>query len=260
MGGRIVLAGRCYNEVMATVDAATSGRPWWGADGTAPGWLQTAWGTMKNAALYHRVSTVDQNVRLARRELRAAAKARGYHVVLDVEETGSGASNDRPGLQRVMEAARRGKVRAVFVWKLDRWGRSALDLLKNVTVLRDAGVRFVATTQGIDVGAGGADAAVGNLVLAVLAGVAEFERAVIVERTRLGMANARAAGKRIGRPPRAVDELALNRLRREGRSWRAIATRMGVSRRVLQRAAGKVAQKGGGRRPVGERVKKRGGA
>jgi DNA invertase Pin-like site-specific DNA recombinase len=69
------------------------------------------------AALYHRVSTLDQEPTLARLGLRAA---------LQVEETGSGAPNDRPGLQRVMDAARRGDVDAVLVWKLDRFGRSAL--------------------------------------------------------------------------------------------------------------------------------------
>src|SRR5438045_1989559 len=97
------------------------------------------------AALYHRVSTLDQDVTLAREELRRAARARGYHVPrdLDIEEKGSGARNDRPGLQRVLEAARRGKVAAVLVWKLDRWGRSQLDVLTNVKALRDAGVRFI---------------------------------------------------------------------------------------------------------------------
>lgn len=70
--------------------------------------------------------------------------------VLVVEETGSGAKAHRPGLLRVMDAARRGKVRAVLVWKLDRLGRSVLDLARNVDDLRRAGVRLVAMTQGID--------------------------------------------------------------------------------------------------------------
>jgi len=69
-------------------------------------------------ALYHRVSTRDQNPKLARCELRQAAAARGLRIDLDVEETGSGALNNRPGLRRVMEAARKGEVGAVLVWKL----------------------------------------------------------------------------------------------------------------------------------------------
>jgi DNA invertase Pin-like site-specific DNA recombinase len=107
------------------------------------------------AAIYHRVSTLDQNPALARDELRAAAARLGAELVVDIEETGSGARNDRPGLQRVMEAARRGKLDAVLVWKLDRFGRSALDVLANIRDLDAAGVRFIATTQGIDIRPGG---------------------------------------------------------------------------------------------------------
>lgn len=82
-----------------------------------------------HAALYHRVSTLDQDPTLARRELRAAAARLGLRPTVQVEETCSGARNDRPGLRRVMEAARRGEVEAVLVWKLDRFGRSALNVL-----------------------------------------------------------------------------------------------------------------------------------
>jgi DNA invertase Pin-like site-specific DNA recombinase len=96
------------------------------------------------AALYHRVSTVDQNQHAARTELRAAARRLGLRVVLDVRETGSRANNQRPGLVKVLEAAQRGDVNAVLVWKLDRFGRSAFDLLGNIRQLEAAGVRFVA--------------------------------------------------------------------------------------------------------------------
>src|SRR5262249_45966348 len=97
----------------------------------------------------------DQNPELAREELRAGAVRLGYAVALGLEETGSGATNDRPGLAELLDAARRGKVEAVIVWKLDRFGRSALDLLANIRQLEDAGVRFVAVTQGIDTKPGG---------------------------------------------------------------------------------------------------------
>src|SRR5574337_123534 len=106
-------------------------------------------------AVYHRVSTLDQNPGLARDELHDAVARLGGDVVLDLEETGSGARNDRPGLQRLMEAARRGKLDAVVVWKLDRFGRSALDVLTNIRDLDAAGVRFIAMTQGIDIRPGG---------------------------------------------------------------------------------------------------------
>ena len=105
----------------------------------------------RRAALYHRVSTLDQDPTLARAELRAAAKRLGFRVVLDVEEKGSGARNDRPGFQRVLGAARQGEFDALLVFKLDRAGRSALDLLANIRELVDVhGVRFVVTSQGLD--------------------------------------------------------------------------------------------------------------
>src|SRR5262249_54816305 len=141
---------------------------------------------------------VDQKPHLARAELRQAAKARDMKVALAVEETGSGARNDRPGLQKVMDAARRGRVGAVLVWKLDRFGRNALDLLAKTSALEGAGCRFICTSQNIDIKPG--SDAMSRLVLMVLSAIAEFERDVIRERSRLGMANARAAGKQIGRP------------------------------------------------------------
>jgi len=178
--------------------------------------------------VYHRVSTLDQNPALAREELHAAAARLGGGVVLDIEETGSGARNDRPGLQRLMDAARRGKLDAVMVWKLDRFGRSALDVLANIRDLDAAGVRFIATTQGIDIRPGGD--AMSRLIIGVLASVAEFERDLIRERTRLGMAKARAAGKRIGRPRAPRPKRAVvQRLRKLGRSWREVSTALGCS-------------------------------
>lgn len=105
---------------------------------------------MIRVATYHRVSTLDQNPALARRELRAAAGRLGK-LDLEVEEVGSGACNDRPGWQKVLSAARHGQVDQVVVWKLDRAGRSTLDLLANIEALQAAGVRFTAVTQGLDI-------------------------------------------------------------------------------------------------------------
>lgn len=187
-------------------------------------------------AVYHRVSTLDQNPALARDELRAAAARLGGKVVLDIEETGSGARNDRPGLQRLMDAARRGKLDAVMVWKLDRIGRSALDVLANIRDLDASGVRFTATTQGIDIRPGGD--AMSRLILGVLASVAEFERDLIRERTRLGMTKARAAGKRIGRPRVVRPKRAeVKQLRKQGRSWREVSAALRCSVWAARQAA-----------------------
>lgn len=178
-------------------------------------------------ATYHRVSTLDQNPALARDELRATASRLGGEVVLAIEETGSGARNDRPGLQKLMEAARHGRIDTVLVWKLDRFGRSALDVLANLRELEAAGVAFTATTQGITIKPGGD--AMSKLLVTMLAAVADFERSLIRERTVLGLRKARASGKRIGRPLVLTPAKAakVKQLRSAGRSWSEVAATVG---------------------------------
>ena len=191
-------------------------------------------------ATYHRVSTLDQDATLARTELDAWARRQGGRVVLRIEESRAGAGVVRPGHQKVLAAARAGTIDVVAVWKLDRWGRSVLDLLSNIRALTTAGVRFVAVSQGLDVRPQGD--AVSDLLVNVLASVSEFERSLIRERTRLGVARARARGQKLGRPrldhPSAAD---VSRLRRKGRSWTQIATELdcsvGVARLRAQEAA-----------------------
>lgn len=187
-------------------------------------------------ALYHRVSTRDQDPKLARQELRQAAAARGLRVSLDVEERGSGALNNRPGLRRVMDAARRGEVEAVLVWKLDRFGRSSLDVLSNIRHLTDGGVRFIAVTQGLDVKPEGD--AMSQLILTVLSGVAEFERSLISERTALAARAARLAGRSWGRrPDPGPAPTEVTALRRKGASWSEVAARLGCTVAMARRRA-----------------------
>ena len=183
----------------------------------------------RKAALYHRVSTLDQDRTLARQELRAATARLGYDVELDVEEKGSGARSDRPGLKRVLEAARRGQVDAVLVWKLDRAGRSVLDLLATIRELVEThGVRFVAISQGLDVKPGGD--AISRLLLTVLGAVAEFERDLIRDRTRLGLAAARRRGVRLGRPVEPGPSAAeVEKRRARGESWSEVASALGCT-------------------------------
>ncbi len=190
------------------------------------------------AVLYHRVSTIDQDAHAAELELQRAANVRGLRVTLDIRETGSGAANDRPGLLRVMDAARRGAVDVVLVWKLDRFGRSALDLLTNLRELESCGVRFVAITQGLDLQPGGDP--MSRLMLGVLAAVAEFERDLIRERTNAGLAVARARGRVGGRPPALTpDQVAMARdaLRADPkRTVAGVARSLKVSPATLYRA------------------------
>jgi len=179
---------------------------------------------------YHRVSTTDQNPALAGEELRAAAARLRMDLVEVIEETGSGARNDRPGLRRVLELARTGKIDAVLVWKLDRWGRSSLDVHSNIRALETCGVRFVAVSQGLDVRPG--SDAMSHLILRVLASVAEFERDIIRERTRLGLSKARKSGKVLGRPSRKLSPAKAEQvraLRSEGRSWSEVASEVRCS-------------------------------
>jgi DNA invertase Pin-like site-specific DNA recombinase len=186
-------------------------------------------------ALYHRRSRLDEDPKTAMMELRSRADRLGLRVLLRIDETGSGALNDRPGLLRVLDAARHRDVDTVLVWKLDRFGRSPLDVLANIQRLTRRGVRLIVTSQAIDVRPGGD--ALSLLVLEMLAAVAEFERDRIRVRTRLGIERARARGARIGRPrmrnrptPAAVREL-----RRRGVSWSAAARALHCSSTTLRR-------------------------
>lgn len=157
------------------------------------------------AATYHRVSTVDQDPTLAREQLRQAAARLELELLpeREIEETGSGAKFNRPGLERVLELARRGEITHLLVWKLDRFGRSVLDMLVNIEELGRAGVTFIAVTQGLE--AGPRAGPMGRMMLHVMAAVAEFERTVISERTLLGLEGARRRGKVLGRPRGSKD-------------------------------------------------------
>jgi putative DNA-invertase from lambdoid prophage Rac len=198
-------------------------------DGANRGLVEAPISATLRVALYHRVSTVDQDVTLARTEIGNWAARQGGTVVLAIEETGSGARNDRPGLHHVLAAAQRGEVDCVAVWKLDRWGRSSLDVLANIATLTDAGVRFVAVSQGLDVKVRGD--AMSKLMLNVLSAVAEFELTLIAERTRLGVEKARKAGVKLGRPRKAKAPTVeqIRKLRSEGMAWAWIAQEYGCT-------------------------------
>lgn len=192
--------------------------------------------TFGKAAVYNRVSTSQQDATTAMADLKLAAKQRGYELAFAVAETGSGARNDRPGLQRVLDAARKGDIKAVIVARLDRFGRSSLDLLANINALRDAGVDFIAIEQGLHVQPNGD--AMSQLLLTVLSGVAEFERTIIRDRVVEGQRRAKARGVVFGRPRDdgpAVDDVV--RLRKAKKSWSEIAIALGCSVAMARRRA-----------------------
>jgi DNA invertase Pin-like site-specific DNA recombinase len=190
---------------------------------------------MKRCALYHRVSTIDQDPTLARRELHAAARAHGYRVVLDVEEQKKGRALDRPEFARVMEAARRRYIDAVIVWKLTRFGRSTRNLMENIAELRRLGLRFICIQQGINVGP--ERDPVADLVVNILAAVAEFDLETISDHTRLGLAAAVRRGVRLGPPIKASTPSRgdVAELREQRLSWRQIADVLGCPQSTVRR-------------------------
>ncbi len=183
-------------------------------------------------ALYTRVSTREQSDAMQLRDLRAYAAARGFVIEREYQDIGwSGARERRPGLDRLMADARKRRFDAVLVWKFDRFARSVRHLLAGLEEFRVLGIQFVSFQENLDTAS-----PLGQAVFTIVAAVAELERDLIRERVRSGLAQARAAGRRLGRPRRPVDCELARMLQAEGRSLRAIARLMHVARATLARA------------------------
>ena len=177
--------------------------------------------------IYARVSTTDkgQDVGMQLRDLEAYAKARDW-VVREkfVDEGISGSQAKRPALDRLLSTCRRRKVDVVLVWRLDRLGRSLKHLIMTLDEFQSLGVAFVSLNEQLD-----CTTAAGQLLLHLLGAFAEFERAIIRERVKAGLANARSKGKRLGRPSLAIDSAQVKTLRKTGHSIRNIAHVLRVS-------------------------------
>ena len=196
-------------------------------------------GTVR-VAIYARVSTVDQNPEPQLRELREYAERRGFAVHREYVDQASGDVRRRrcraPGVGEVVGAARRRRFDCVLVWKYDRFAPSLGALVTALQEFRDLGVVFISHPQAIDT-----TTLMGRLFFHVIGSFAEFERDMIVERVRAGLANARAKGKRLGRPVRDPGAQArVVALRSEGLSLRQIAVRERLSpssvRKLLKQA------------------------
>jgi putative DNA-invertase from lambdoid prophage Rac len=181
--------------------------------------------------LYARVSTHDQQtLPLQIRALLEYAAKRGWVIVTQIKEVGSGASQ-RELREALLAAARRREIDVVMVWRLDRWGRSVADLVSTLQELQHLGVGFVSLTEALDL-----TTPAGRAMAGLLAVFAEFEREILRERVRAGLAHARLNGKRLGRPPSVVQQaLEARKLYRQGISKSEIARKLEISRTSIRR-------------------------
>jgi len=189
---------------------------------------------MLRAGLYARVSTNDQQtLAMQNRAMREYAARRGWKIALQVREVNSGAAR-REARERVREAARRREIDMVLVWRLDRWGRSVTDLLATLQELEHLGVGFVSLTEALDL-----TTPAGRAMAGLLAIFAEFEREILRERTRAGLAHARQNGQKLGRPTTAALHTAeIGKLHRAGVSKSEIARRLQIGRTSVRRILG----------------------
>jgi DNA invertase Pin-like site-specific DNA recombinase len=158
------------------------------------------------------------------RELREYCERRGWHVAGEYVDVGiSGAKDSRPELNRLMADTHRRRFDAVVVWKFDRFARSVSHLLRAVETFKSLGIEFVSLSEQVDT-----STPTGKMIFTVLGAVAELERSLIAERVRAGLRNARAKGKRLGRPRVAVDAARITRLRAQGASWPTIARELAI--------------------------------
>ncbi len=190
------------------------------------------------AAIYARVSTANngQDPTLQTSELREYCGRRGWSIAGEYVDIGSSGSKEkRPELDRLIVDARRRRFDKILVWKLDRFGRSLRHLVNSLAELETLGVDFVSLRDNLDLSTPS-----GRLMFQIIGAMAEFERALIQERVKAGMRNARAKGRRIGRPPQTPLSSELRTVIADtyasgGTSLRALAKKFGTSLATVQR-------------------------
>jgi len=186
------------------------------------------------AALYARISTLNhgQDPEVQLRELRDYCQRRGFTITNEYVDKGiSGSREKRPALDKLLADCQKRLVDAVVVYRYDRFARSLRQLVNALEEFRALDIEFISLHEGVDTSTPN-----GRLIFGIFASIAEFERELIRDRVRSGLAAAKAKGKRVGRPRVAVDALRIASLRRQGRSWSQIKAETGVSKGTAQRA------------------------
>jgi DNA invertase Pin-like site-specific DNA recombinase len=190
---------------------------------------------MTRVALYARVSTANghQDPEMQLRELREFVERRSWQITGEYVDRGvSGSKDRRPALDQMMAAAQGRKFDVLLVWKLDRFARSLKHLVNALAEFEALGIAFVSLRDNLDL-----TTPAGRLMFQIIGAMAEFERALIQERVKAGLRNAKAKGVRLGRPRVFVSESRIEALRASGTPWRAIAKELGVSLGTLHRTA-----------------------
>ena len=185
---------------------------------------------MKRAALYMRVSSVDQHPETQLLDLRQMAAQRGYEIVAEYTDRISGTKARRPGLDALMSDARRGRCDVVLVWASDRIARSVKHFLEVLDELNRLNIEFISFREQIDTGG-----PLGRAIVVIIGAIAELERNLIIERVKAGMRRARLEGRHIGHRPLELDREAILHDRRQGHSLGQIARAHRISRTTVHR-------------------------
>ena len=192
---------------------------------------------MKRAALYMRVSTVDQHPETQLLDLRQMAVQRGLEIVNEYTDRISGTRARRPGLDQMMRDGHRGQFDVVLVWASDRIARSVKHFLDVLDELNRLNIEFISFRENIDTGG-----PLGRAIVVIIGAIAELERNLIVERVRAGMRRAKLEGRHIGRKPLDLDRTAILRDRSQGQSLAQLARGHRVSRATIHRVLHEHAQ------------------
>lgn len=181
---------------------------------------------MKNALIYTRVSTRDQNPDMQITDLRDYAKARKFKIVQEYIDYGSGSKADRENYLKMFDDVRKRKCDVVLVWKFDRFARSTKELVNALEEFKSLDVDFISYKENIDT-----SSPAGKVLFTMISAFAEFERDIIRERVKAGMEKAKIKGRYPGRPgvkKYQIDEIF--KLKGEGKDWKYITKKVGISK------------------------------